>query len=134
MKNPTRLRSAVFLTLLAAGLLGMLATGSGVWPGPSWPWLALLAVDLAWHAAQRRVTANERLARRIDAAEHAVLERDKVHELALQEMGARVAGVWTSDTGRRLVENQNRMAETLTRLDERAADEDRKRAYQRSLE
>lgn len=61
-----RLRRAVFLTLLALGALGLLATGSGVWSGSPWPWLVVLGLGVAAQVAGDHYDQRQRLARRTE--------------------------------------------------------------------
>jgi hypothetical protein len=61
-----RLRRAVSMMLLALGALGLLATGSGVWPGSPWVWLAVLALAVLCQVAGDHYDQRLRLARRTE--------------------------------------------------------------------
>lgn len=61
-----RLRRAVFLVLLALGALGLLCTGSGVWQGSPWVWLAVLALAVLCQVAGDHYDQRLRLARRTE--------------------------------------------------------------------
>jgi hypothetical protein len=83
-----RLRRAVALLLLALGSLGLLATGSGVWPGSPWVWLAVLALAVLCQVAGDHYDQRLRLARRTErrfadltrslSALQALVERNEV--------------------------------------------------------
>lgn len=83
-----RLRRAVFFYLLALGAVGMLGTGSGVWSGPSWVWLAVLVLAVVAQVAGDHYSARQRLARRTEKRFAQVLDQMRLLRADLDDQRA----------------------------------------------
>lgn len=83
-----RLRRATFLALLVLGCFGLLGTGSGVLSGPSWVWLAVLALAVLAQVAGDHYGARQRLARRTEKRFAQVLDQIRLLRSDLDDQRA----------------------------------------------
>ena len=114
------MKQAVFLTLLVAGLVGLLATGSGLWPSPPWPWLALVALALGYRVAEQRAVAQKRLARRtekrLQGLEEGLLAHGRSLDTSLAALREHVDTVGTPEGMKKFRDTVQAMAADLVEL------------------
>lgn len=117
-----RLRRAITLALLALGFLGLLASGSGLWPSSPWPWLAVLVLAVVANVAGDHYDQRQRLARRTEkrlaAVEAKMLEVQRALTNRIDAVREHVDTIGSPEGMKALVENVNRMASDLKPIKE----------------